>query len=224
MPALPPVPQVLAVRWLFDVGSDTHVSTKWHIKYTGGPPTNADAAAIASGIYTASVTDIIPLLALANSLEGVEVTDLTSATSAQGTHLAHTAGSRAGPTLAAEVTALVNIGIGRRYRGGKPRNYWPFGTATDLSNPQLWNPGFSSLVTGNLESLLAAIDAVAIGTTLLTSLVNVSYYSGFTVVLGSTGRAHNRSTPRAVPIVDVASSITCNPIPGSQRRRELHSL
>jgi hypothetical protein len=224
VPALPDVPNVLRVDFHFDVGSDTHVSAAWHIKYTGGPPTTGDANAIATAINTAGVTAFPPLMHPTRSFEGVTVTDLTSPTSAQGVHLASTIGTRSGVELAAEVCALVNLGISRRYRGGKPRNYWPFGIGADLADPQTWQTSFQTLVAGNLETLLGSILAISVGTTVLVSLGSVSYFSGFHNVTGSTGRMRAASTVRtgAIPF-DVANSITLNPKPGSQRRRQLHS-
>jgi len=52
--------------------------------------------------------------------------------------------------------------------------------------------------------------------------VNVSYYAGFTLHTGTTGRVRNVPTPRAVPLVDpVTSQITRAGI-GQVRRRLLH--
>jgi len=224
VPPLPNVPQVVRAKVLFDVGSDTHVSASWHLKYAGGPPTTGDLNSIATAWNTAAVTNLPPLMHPTRSLEGIEITDLTSPTSAQGTHLASTIGTRAGVELAAEVCALVNLGISRRYRGGKPRNYWPFGIGADLADPQTWQSSFVTLVEGNLETMLGSWLAATSGTTTFVSLGQVSYYSGFTVVFGPSGRARNKSTVRtgAIPF-DVANSIVLNPKPGSQRRRQLHS-
>ncbi len=224
MPPLPNVPQVCRVKFEFDVGSDHNVGATWHLKYTGGPPTVGDLNAYATDFVTFGATAFPALMHPSRSFEAVEITDLTSPTSAQGIFAASHVGTRAGVELAAQTCALVGLGIARRYRGGKPRNYWPFGIGADLADPQTWQSSLVTLVEGNLETLLGSMLGASHGTTVFTSLVSISYYAGFTVVIGPSGRARNKSTVRggAIP-VDVANSIVMNPKPAAQRRRQLHS-
>ena len=225
MPALPPVPNVLKVTTRFNVGSDLSVSTGLHFRYTGTAPTSTTCAAIATSIYNLAVTNLVPSLANANSLTCVDVVDLTSATSGAGSHDAVTAGTDGADPLPAEVCVLMNIAIARRYRGGKPRAYWPLGISTDLQTPQQWGSVSLASFLSHLATYIDGIMVISSSGTTLGTMCSVSYYSGFTVrpnpiVPGV--RSKNVSTPRTVPLVDDFTGISINPRPGSQRRREGH--
>jgi hypothetical protein len=115
---------------------------------------------------------------------------------------------------------LVNYVIGRRYRGGKPRSYFPWGTVADLQGRQNWTAGFLTNVNTNLATAFAAMIGANAGSTVVTAHVNVSYYLGSKVVIDPiTGRAHNVSIARDVPVVDTIDSFKTSPTVASQRRR-----
>jgi hypothetical protein len=115
---------------------------------------------------------------------------------------------------------LVNYVIGRRYRGGKPRSYFPWGSSQEIFTRQSWNPTFVTNVDSGLAAYFSAVIGTTVGGTTLTEHVNVSYYSGFTVVTNPvTHRARNVPTVRAVPVVDNILSFAASSRPASQRRR-----
>ena len=225
MPALPNYPNVLAVDLTWDVGADASVATKVHFTYSGTAPANTVCATIASDIYAFAVAELIPLLHPDNNLTGVIVTDLTSPTSGFGDHLAVTAGSRSGTPLAAGTAVLSNTKIPRRYRGGKPRNYWPLGIAEDLLTPTAWKgASVSDFLAGTAGWIDDVITIVESGTTIVT-MCSISYYEGFTAVTNPiTGRTRDVPKVRAAAIPpDLFNGFSINTKPASQRRRNLQA-
>lgn len=221
MPPLPSVPDVIKVEHLFTVGGDVNVQTRWHLGYTGGAPSNANCTAFAVSMQTAAAANFPALMDTNTSLQGVVVTDLSSPSGGSGDSLSGHAGTRTGELLAAGVAVLCHQPIARRYRGGKPRTYWPFLTAADMVTRQLWASAATTAVAGALETYLAAIESLSEGTTTLTGLVSVSYYEGFTPVTNPiTGRTKDVAKLRTGgPVVDVITSLSIGAAPASQRRR-----
>ena len=221
MPALPNHPGVLRYKALWLVGTDNEVSTVFHYTYTGGPPSAADAAAIAANMYGVFAVHVIGALNAANSLRGVSVQDLTSPTSAFGEDLALLAGTRSGGELAAGTAVLANYSIVRRYRGGKPRSYWPWGSDTDLATPQTWNSGGLTAFGTAIDYIFSESTGFTSGTTVVGVPCSVSDYEGFTSVLNPiTGRTRDVPKVRSVAIPpDVFGPVVINPNVASQRRR-----
>jgi hypothetical protein len=129
--------------------------------------------------------------------------------------------------LTANDCALLNIKIQRRYRGGKPRLYLPWGSDADVQDAQHWKS--ASITTFN-SAILTHTNYV-VGQTWagggFDHLVNVSYYQGFKVVTSpTTGRARNVSTLRAGgPQIDNwVGAATFNTRIATQRRRQHFSL
>lgn len=221
MPALPDVDKVVKIDCVHSYGSDTDVLSRFFLRYGGTAPTvdqlNTFCAAIGAS-WSAN------LASLANeaqvSLQLVQATDLTSPTASQGENAAAFPGSRAGVDLPADTSAVIGYEIARRYRGGHPRGYWPFGSQPDLQTPQTWTDAFQTAVD---EGILGFMNEnVTSGWTAsgIIDHVNVSYYSGFTVVTSpTTHRARNVPTPRVTPLVDVVGGYEARIRVGSQRRR-----
>lgn len=218
MPALPAVANVLRSDVQWKVGGDLSAGTKLFWRYSGGPPNGTDATAFASTIWS-NFSSIMGLCVATVSLEGVKVTDLASNTGAVGIHAAVAPGSRPGDEGPGSLCVLTNYVINRRYRGGKPRSYWPFGVAQDLSTQQTWDSVLINAVSSALAGLFSSIIGQTQGSTSITEHVNVSYYSGFHVVTTPSGRAKNVSNPRPVPVVDPIVSFAPSARPASQRRR-----
>jgi hypothetical protein len=127
---------------------------------------------------------------------------------------------RRGQLCLASAALLWNFVVNRRYRGGKPRQYWPFGGAQDTTGLNQWAPAFLTAV----NSALVAYQNGLLGLTWtggnVTGLVSISYYKGFTVITDpSTGRAENKPTPRSSPVVDTITGWHANPGVATQRRR-----
>lgn len=222
MPPLPSIAQHLKLKYEYSIGTDVTAATILHFRYTGGPPVAADCLALATDLHGAFVTHLVPLMPSTNSITGAEVTDLSSSSAAQATYTATDAGTRSGSELGAAVAALTSWGIARRYRGGKPRSYWPFGTSSDLSSSQVWNSTFLTAIQGGVQLWLNDALGFSSGSTSLTALSNVSYYSGFTSVQNPiTHRWRNVPTLRVAPVTDDIVTFSHGPKLASQRRRNL---
>lgn len=221
MPALPDAPQVLRIRYGFTIGEDTRASVRQYYQYTGAAPSVGDLNAFAAGVFTEVGTVIAPVMTADRVNTEVVVTDLTSATSAEGLSVGTNTGTRVGTELPAATCLLQSLEIARRYRGGHPRTYWPFGAEADLNDPQTWTDTFVGVATGALGDLDGFVGAnPPAGVTGLVP-VNVSYYKGFTVFLGTTGRARNVSTPRAAAVIDPVVGTLVRTGIAIIRRREL---
>lgn len=219
MPALPSVPNVIKTEFVHNLVADTSVTNKLYWRYSGGPPSAGDLDSLCTTLRTAYAAHLDGLLNTAFSLSEIIATDLNLPTGAVGTETSATDGGRSGVTLPISACLVINYQISRRYRGGKPRNYWPFGVAGDVANEQQWASAFLSSVNSNFGALLSAPIGETYGTTTIENQVNVSYYEGFTNYTGSGGRAKVRANQRSSPQVDNVTGWTPNAIVGSQRRR-----
>ena len=222
MPALPDVPGVIRFEVNFTVGTDAAALVRAYWSYTGGVPTPGDMAAFAGQLYSAYSGPGVALYHTDTTLDLVQCVDLSSSTGSTGEAAGPLVGTRAGESLGADVCALMNFSIGRRYRGGKPRMYLPYGVADDLLTRQTWTSGAISDFGGGYADTWLTLDGYSSGAITLGRQVNVSYYGPPNrIITGSTGRVRTVSTARAVPIVDVVTSVAANNHLGSQRRRNL---
>lgn len=223
MPALPPVPSVIAILLLWDDGSDANAMTRIHVQYSGAAPTDADMTTYAGQLEAGGAALFPDVLDTASAFLGAKVIDLTSPTAGAGESLASTAGVRSGDVLGAGVAALVNFSIARRYRGGKPKAFLPWGTATDLLTRQTWK---AASITDFLSAYSTWFTDYASGdppgSTTIVGPVSVSYYGPPNrTVTGSTGRVRTLSTTRVTPLVDPITGIAFSTTVASQRRRNL---
>jgi hypothetical protein len=213
------VSEVLKAQLLWSDSADNDVRTSLFFRYSGGAPDSTDATLLAADIYGAAAamdTQWTPT----TQLTGVLVTDLSSPAGGQGLHAQSTAGSRSGTDLAGGTAVVVGYLITRRYRGGKPRSYFPFFDSSDLTTRQQWAAGNLTALDSELATFFSAVIGLTEGPTTITNHVNVSYYDGFTVVTNPvTGRARNVPKLRTTPVVDVITSFGTRSAPGSQRRR-----
>jgi hypothetical protein len=222
MPPLADVPNVLRYILTYTVGEDVDITTRLHFRYTGGPPSVTDCISLATDAAAHWVSFLEAMTATTTTLTEVRVTDLTSATSSDGVLAVSHNGTRSGSFLPAGACALTNYEIARRYRGGKPRSYNPFGVQGDMNDGQKWNTSFTGALTTAYLDFTAAILGDTAGTTTLNAFVSVSYYDGFTAVENPiTHRYRNVPTPRAVPQVDVINGIVAAAKIAYQRRRSV---
>jgi hypothetical protein len=226
VPALPPVPNVLKVRIHWSVGSDTAAVNVLHWRYAGTPPSDASCVTIATDVRSAVATTLLGLVTTHSSLTGADVTDLTSDIAGQGAHFQSSGGGGSSSALSPGTCLLQSLKIARRYRGGKPRTYWPLGASGDLGTNLAWAGGFVTSATSQLAAFTAAMNAITVAGCNLTGQVNVSYYEGFTVSAPDpiTGRVRNVPTPRTTPLIDPVTSFVVDPHPASQRRRNLQGV
>lgn len=220
MPALPDVPNVIRLDLIHSEAGDPGLGNRSFWRYTGGAPSITDLDTFCTGAAAAWNTNIAPLSATAVVLKEIVATDLTSPTGSRGTWTGTHAGTRSGDGLPMDACLLLNFTIDRRYRGGKPRTYNPWGTSTDLATERTWETTFLTDVTTGWGTFAGDIGAAVIGPASIDAQVNVSYYKGFLPVQNPvTLRWRNIPTARAAALVDVIASFSPNPLVGSQRRR-----
>jgi len=221
--ALPPVPNVLRIEFHFTIGTDVNALVRWHAAYTGTAPSDATCNAIAEAIWNYANSQWASFMCDSTKLTGVKVQDLSSATAGIGEWIADVVGTRGSGQIGAGMAVLVNGHIGRRYRGGKPRSYFPFGIASDITDEQDWGASLVSNTTTIVNGMVTAIEAISISGTICGSTVNVSYYEGVYSTPSPTNPARyiNRPLKRVTPVVDVITTWTAKARIGSQRRRYL---
>ena len=208
MPPLPAVPGALRVILDHSTGADTTALSHLYFAYTGGPPTGADCAALATSIKTQWGSQLALYYSDSYGLESVTVRDLSSTSGAEGSDLTPVSGTDTGQVIPAGVAVLINAQIARRYRGGKPRVYIPFGTADVYTTAGQWSGAFITGLQTHWRTFIANVGALTQGGTTLNGSISVSYY--------------NAKALRPTPVKDSIISWTVNARPASQRRRNLH--
>jgi hypothetical protein len=219
MPPLPVVPNVVRAQLIWSTTGDSDVQCHFYFKYTGGPPNATDCTNFASDIFTAMAAEFAEW-SNAITLRECIVTDLSSNTGGQGSDTGSAPGGKTEQPLSLATSVVENFHISRRYRGGKPRVYLPWGVSSDLTDRRDWNGAFLTGVDSAITSFVAAVVGLNSGSTTISGQVNISYFDGFTVVTNpTTGRAKNVPKRRTTPLVDDILSHTASSRPGSQRRR-----
>jgi hypothetical protein len=222
VPALPVVPNVIRCDLAWAIEGDPLAVTRSYFSYINGPPSNADLTAFAAALQAECATVFTSLMADSVSLTSITLTDLSSASGAIGSNETAIVGTRGTELLPPGACAVAHYPITRRYRGGKPRNYWPFGASQDVATSGLWVPLAVTAFQNAIQAFFRVLLGTTQGTTTITHHVNVSYYSGFTSVQNPiTHRWRNVPTLRAAPVVDIITedSELVGSFIGSQRRR-----
>lgn len=220
MPALPAVSDVLRIQFKWTSSADTDLLTRIYWQYSGTAPTNGQLATMASTLAANMNTDFAGYWHSDVTLTECIITDLSSATAATGSASVSHAGTLTGTELPAGVAMMVNFSVARRYRGGKPRIYLPFGSSSEMATTQTWSSTFVNNVTSEWGGLQANIATAVNVWGSSVGQVNVSYYKGFAPFLEPSGRYRNISTLRTGgPVVDTITNATANTRFASQRRR-----
>jgi hypothetical protein len=219
----PPAPNVLKLQMKFTTPNDLDIVTNTHYLYSGAAPGPSGLNSWLSAVATAFTNDLQPLCGSWITHVQDTVTDLTSAAAGQAQQNHTQVGTRTGGTLPISACALFNGKIIRRYRGGKPRTYWPFGTDTDLADSAHWTTTAQTAFNNGMNAFNTALLAAGAGTATITAGVSVSYFQGhFAVQNGVTKRWKNVPTlgpSPPYPYIDQLQQYTCNLTLGSQRRR-----
>lgn len=202
---LPNVPGAVRLQYHFSLGTDANVMT--HLYFAGGVSslTTADLQAFTNLARSSYVTNCLPLSTNNVKLGQVVGTDLTTTTSLQVVAGGSNQGTRALSSGPASVCVLTNFKIARRYRGGKPRVYWPWGNSGDNSDPDTWSASFVTLCQNGINALVAALQGFSGSSFASPTLSNISYW--------------HAGSPRTTPVVDPVTAVVVNPIPATQRRR-----
>lgn len=219
MPALPLIPNVLRTDLLWNDSSDLNVSSVMYWRYSGSPPNASDCANFSAVLMNAFGAEVA-VWDDRTILVGAKSTDLSSNSGGVGTATGAFYGSLGGSSLAGGTAVVVSYLINRRYRGGKPRNYFPWGDSNSLNTRQQWEPTFITAVASAMATAITTFIGTTEGATTISAHANVSYYEGFTVQTNpGTGRARNVPKLRTTPVVDDIVGRSVLTRPGSQRRR-----
>jgi len=213
MPPLPVVPGVVKLI-LSSSRSDSDIINILHIGYTGGPPSAANLTTYLTS-YVAPAAETLFNAQGSTDLVGktIEAIDLSSSSGAEASVAFSSTGVRTGDFAPASAAVVVSWTISRRYRGGHPRSYFPFGTAGtyESGSSKLWDSGFISAVQTGIAAFILGISTITIGSTSFNDLVNVSYVD----------KNLNPTPPyrRTTPVVDVITGGVAKQRICSQRRR-----
>lgn len=222
VPALPLVPDCLRLDLNWTIEGDPLAVTRNFLEYSGGPPVDSDLNALCAAAQAAAQAQFQAITFTGISLVNLTALDLASATPAVGEDSTSFAGTRVGPANPPGACMVVHYPISRRYRGGKPRGYWPFGVAGDLETTGLWKAAFVTNCQNSVRAFYEALVGQTYGSITIVHHVNVSYYSGFTnVPYGNPTKYRRTPTLRTNPVLDTITlgSELANLVVGSQRRR-----
>lgn len=220
MPAPPNVEKVIRIDMKHSEQGDPSLGNRTFWTYSGSDPSIPNMNDLAGFVEGFWASYIAPLANTVTHLTEVICTDLTSPTSSRGDWTGSTVGTRSGTWLSINDVALLNFGISRRYRGGKPRIYGPWGVGADLQTVQTWTSAFIADVNAAWTSFHGSLVGQGFGSCAITGQVNVSFYSGFIAAENPvTGRYRNIPTYRAAAVVDAIDTFVCSEFVGSQRRR-----
>lgn len=220
---LPPVPKVIRYDLFSISGANNFVRDRLYFQYTGALSI-ADLGTLLTNASASWGTNMSPSLSNVFTQNTIEGTDLTSTSSAQTTGGTPRVGAGAGTPVPGSACMVIKFRTARRYRGGHPRFYLAGQVASNLVGTDTWSGGAAAAILAAWQAFIAgciATPPAAVGTL---SHVNVSYFSGFTVVAPAGRRARNVPTLRAGgPVVDPIISYAVNTSVASQRRRNRQS-
>lgn len=226
VPTPPTVTKTLRVRLIYAQPAGNPAGSRFYVSYSGSNPDAAACATFATGVRGAWTTHLAPMLSGNAELTAIDVQDLDISAGAAGTDPTAVAGTRSGSNLPQQVAAILEFGIARRYRGGKPKMYTPYGVESDTSSGVIdWTTTFQGQLVSAWNAFMTEVLALGIGGDSLVAQVNVGYYSGFTVVTNPiTGRTRDVPKYKSGPITpDQVTSVGMRTLFGSQRRRRTSS-
>jgi hypothetical protein len=227
MPALPPAPNVIRINLDWTLQTSHGGGSRFYFHYTGGPPTDANLDTLATDVGTAYSANLASLAVAGIVLTNIVCTDLSTPTSAEGSAAVSIAGTLTGDNLPIDTCVNMRSVIARRYRGGRPKIFLPFGSQSSLNTgDDTWTSAFIDDVNAGWAAFKTALFALTgIGCT-LDQHYNVSYYSGFASVQNPvTKRWRNIPTPRTGDAqLDTITSTTAQALVSQQRRRRLEPI
>jgi|SRR5271165_612507 len=218
----PPPPDVQTVRVRLDYDHDSGLKggNRFYLSFTGTRPDGSTADTLATTIQTAWSAQFQPLFNPVWQLVEVDVLDITDDMGASGFWTGSDAGTNTGTPLPADACMNVEYDIARRYRGGKPRIYFPGATDGNQLNDTTWQSSFIADYAAAVPAFFSAIHSGAPGSMGDVNHISLSFYKGFTNET-PTGKRYYATptyrTPNAIsdPITGYAPKAEIS----SQRRR-----
>lgn len=217
----PPLPDTpcIRVRLTYNTVANADAGNRFYFSYAGSAPTPANCTTLASDILAAFNTNCGPLLNSGFGLQEVDVLDIATESGASGQAIGTTSGGRSGAAVPIQVALGVEFGIARRYRGGKPRAYFPFGVESDMLNGKTWTTAFVNACQTDIPAFFSAVEALSVGAVGALAHVNLSYYKGFTNFTTPSGRERAVPKYRDAALHDLVESYAVKALMNSQRRR-----
>lgn len=207
---MPPLPSPGNVVKVLTQGKlyDAEWLNIWYVGWSGATP---DSGTLESYLTTAWKPEWDTIFGAQASTESTTdlytAIDLSSDTGAEASASDSQEGSRTGDVAPGSACVVASLEINRRYRGGHPRKYLPFGTAGTYASAssKFWDSGFIDSVQTDLAAFISAVGGRTEGSTNFTEVVSVSYYTGGAL--------------RVTPVVDAVTSVAVRTRICSQRRR-----
>lgn len=218
---LPDIPCV-RVRVIWNEGAVGEGGVRFYLSYSGSAPTGANCTTLAGDIAAQVETNLCPQFTGNYTVNEVDVLDIGTDSGLSGQWTGSHPGtftSASGQNMPDSVAMNVEFGIGRRYRGGKPRMFLPPADTSALSDASTWAGSHVSGVSSAVAAFFAALEALSIGAMGTLQHVNLSYYKGFTNITNSSGRERAVPTYRATALHDNVTGYFAKATVGSQRRR-----
>jgi hypothetical protein len=205
-----------------ELGTSQKVGTAMYFKYSGGRPSVANCATLATTAATGWNTNVASLFTHDGILTQVTCQDIYDTTGAFGIANVSHAGTRAGSMPNTFTCAVVGYQINQHYRGGKPKGFWPLGIASDMGTPSDWGGSFLTAVNSGITALAAAIDGSTAGAITVAQQQAVSFFSGKQANSDQSPWApRNEPAPRSTAMVYDVIGIATTARLGSQRRRRV---
>lgn len=213
MPPLPVVPGVIKLV-IGTTLSGGEVENILHVSYSGAVPSSSTLSTWLTAAFIPPTQTLYDGQSSTTCIGvSVEATDLSSDTGAVATEPLDVTGVRTGDFAPASAAVVASWTINRRYRGGHPRTYFPFGTAGtyEALSAKLWDTGFIGAVGTAINTWTGAwYGTIEAGTT-FNNLVSVSYVD----------KNLNPTPPyrRVTPVVDDIVGVVVKQRICTQRRR-----
>src|SRR5580693_785530 len=156
MAALPPIEGVLKCEISGNIAGNTYWANILHFGQLGEPWLLANMISFYDAMESSQNALYTGNMGAAVVATEVKLTDLSSDTGEVYAVSVDWTGGRIGISAQASACVLATYQISRRYRGGHPRTYFPFGDAALQEDPQSWDEAFVANVATNLEAVLTA--------------------------------------------------------------------
>jgi hypothetical protein len=218
-PVPPPASPCVRVKLDYADNAGNELGSRFFLSYSGSAPSSANCVTLATDIATAWNTNIAGMIDAAYSLREVDVQDIATDTGNYGSASVDHPGTGTGSSISSNAAINVEFDIARRYRGGKPRMFFPPDTQPAMVDISHWSPTSVTTYNTDVAAFFAAIEALTVGSMGTLQHVSLSYYKGFTNIANSSGRERAVPTYRTAAVVDPVTGYSAKALVGSQRRR-----
>lgn len=220
----PPLPDVPCVRVGLDYSdSISKFGSRFYLSYTGGALSGADCTALAGTVSSAWSTTVATQVSSSFQLVEVDVLDIATRDGLSGQdETPHAGTNTTGGPCPVQCAINVEFGIARRYRGGKPRIYFPPAPVSAMADPSHWQEGLVTSMNGEIADFFAAIIAGAPAAGSPWKHVSLSFYKGSAgVIYDAGGEGRTDETYRPTANHDDITGYSTKAVIGSQRRRRV---